>query len=229
MGIDLEGSPLYKAVIQRKIDGVRSSLANKVFSWDFADNDEDDYIFRRTLKEAIEFDQQDTLEVMLQAHFGDTEYGDGNSKPYYITEALETAAWLGKQNIVAWLLETEKANIHNISNALAYGTWSKNLQILQLLIDAGANPNYETEWGIPLIAAARTGDLRVVQFLIEASADPNMEIETDGFSSPLVAAAYEGYEKVCEYLLPLTVDEEAIEFVRKELPRRATGRKRREL
>jgi Ankyrin repeats (many copies) len=79
-----------------------------------------------------------------------------------------------------------------------------------------------------LIAAARTGDLRVVRFLVESGADPNMWIDSDGYASPLGVAVYEGYEEVCKYLIPLVVDEEEIEFARRELPRRVAGRKRRE-
>jgi hypothetical protein len=142
MGIDLEGSPLYKSVIQGKVDDVRSSLTNKVFSWDFGDNDEDDYIFRCALRKAIELNRQDIVVVMLQAHFGDNVYGAGNWRPTYIAEALETAARLGKQEIVRQLLDTEKDNIRKISNALTNGVWSRNLQILKMLIDAGAILNW---------------------------------------------------------------------------------------
>jgi ankyrin repeat protein len=81
---------------------------------------------------------------------------------------------------------------------------------------------------ILIIAAARTGDIKVVQFLVEAGADPNMWIDSDGFESPLVAAAYEGYGEVCNYLIPLVVNEEEIEFAQEELQRRAGGGERRE-
>ena len=228
MDIDLEDSPLYKAVVQGIIDDVRSSLTNKVFSWDLTDHDEDDYIFRQALGKAIEIDRQDIVRAMFQAQFGDLEYGVGNWKHQYVTEALETAARLGKQEIVEQLLETEKDSIRRISNALAHGAWSRNLRILQMLIDAGASANCETTWGTPLIAAARTGDLKVVQFLVEAGADINMWVDMDGYTSPLLVSAYDGHEEVFEYLLPLVTNEEEIEAARNALPRKAARRKQRE-
>jgi hypothetical protein len=39
----LEESPIYQAVIKDKIDDVRSSLAHKVVSWDWADNELEKY------------------------------------------------------------------------------------------------------------------------------------------------------------------------------------------
>jgi hypothetical protein len=79
-----------------------------------------------------------------------------------------------------------------------------------------------------LVAATRTEDLKVVRFLVEAGADPNMWVDLDDYASPLLAAAYEGYEKVFDYLLPLVTDKGGIESIREELRRRAAGRKRRE-
>jgi ankyrin repeat protein len=144
MGIDLENSPLYKSVIHGKVDGVRSSLTGKVFSWDFADDDEDDYIFRSALEKAIELNHQAIVAIMLQSQFGDNECSVGNWRSHYVAEALEISARLGKQEIVRQLLETEKDNIRKISVALTHGVWSRNLQILKMLIDAGASSNCET-------------------------------------------------------------------------------------
>jgi hypothetical protein len=228
MGINLEDSPLYQSVIKGNVDNIRTNLDNKIFSWDIADDDEDDYIFRNALRKAIELDRKDIVEVMFQAHFGDNEYGFGNWKRQYVAEALETAARLGKQEIVQQIIATEKDNIRTISNALAHGVWSRNLQILKILVDAGASSNCETDWGTPLIAASSTGDLKVVQFLVEAGADPTMWVDLDGYVSPLIAAADAGHEEIFEYLLPLVTDEEEIEAARKELSRRGAGRKWRE-
>ncbi|PSB57807.1 ankyrin repeat domain-containing protein [Chamaesiphon polymorphus] len=207
----LEESPIYQAVIKGKIDDVRSSLAHKVFSWDWADDDEDDYIFRNSLNKAVEIDRSDIVAILLQAHFGDNGYDKRNWKPWYVTEALETAARLGRQEIVRQVLETEQDNIRNISNALDSGVWSRNITILQMLMDAGASPNAITDWGTPLIAATSAGDLNVVKFLIEAGADPNKGVDMKGYCSPLLSAAFEGHQDIFDYLLPFVTDEEEIE------------------
>ena len=210
----LEDSQIYRAVIQGKIDDVRSSLGNRVFSWDWADDDEDDYIFRKSLRKAIEIDRPDILAVMLQANFGQNEYDRGTCKPWYIAEALEAAAFIGNQEIVKQLLETEKDNIHNISNALDNGVWSGNITLLQMLLDAGASPNARTDCGTPLIAAAQAGDVKIVKFLVEAGADPNKWVDMDGYCSPLHSAALEGHKDIFDYLLPLIVDEDEIDAAR---------------
>jgi ankyrin repeat protein len=212
----LEESPIYQAVIQGKIDNIRANLAHKVFSWDWADDDEDDYIFRNSLNKAIEIDRPDILAIMLQANFGNNEYGSW--KCWYIAEALETAARLGRQEIVRQILETEQDNIRNISNALANGVWSKNISILQMLMDAGASPNARTDWGgTPLIAAASTGDLKVVKFLIEAGADPGQWVDMDGYCSPLLSAAFDGHQDIFDYILPFVTDEWEIKTAREYL------------
>ena len=213
----LKESPIYKAVIRGNVDDVRSSLANKIFSWDMAEWDEDDYIFRQALNKAIELNYIDIVSAMLQAHFGENDYYRKSWKPWYVSEALNTAALLGRDKIVHQILEIDNDNIHKISDALAHGVWSSNIQILQMLMDAGASPNCETEWGTPLIAAARTGNLKIVQFLVEAGADPSKWVDMDGYESPLSAAAYEGHEHIFEYLLPSVADEEEIIFAKESL------------
>jgi Ankyrin repeats (3 copies) len=206
----LEESQIYRAVIQGKIDDLRSSLDDRIFSWDWADDDEDDYIFRKSLRKAIEIDRPDILAVMLQANFGQNDYARGTWKPWYVAEATEAAAFIGNQEIVKQLLETEKDNIHNISNALANGVWSGNIIMLQMLIDAGASPNARTEWGTPLMAAAQAGDLKIVKFLLEAGADPNKWVDMDGYCSPLLSAALEGHKDIFDYLLPSIINEDEI-------------------
>jgi ankyrin repeat protein len=213
----LKESSIYKAVVRGDVDDVRLSLANKIFSWDMAEWDEDDYIFRQALNKAIELNYLDVVSAMLQSQFGENEYYRTSWKPWYVSEALNTAALLGRDKIVHHILAIDKDNIHKISDALAHGAWSCNIQILQMLMDAGASPNCETEWGTPLIAAARTGDLEIVKFLIKAGADPSKWVDMDGYASPLFAAAYEGHEHIFEYLLPSVTDESEIRYAKESL------------
>lgn len=223
----VEESPIYQAVIQGKSENVRLSLADKVFSWDMAEQDEDDYIFRQALNKAIELNYLDVVSAMLQAHFGENSHYRRSWKPWYVAEALNTAALLGRDKIVYQILETDKDNIHEISDALAHSVWSHNIQIIQMLVDAGANPNCETRWGTPMIAAARTGDLEIVQFLIEAGADPSKWVDMDGYESPLSAAAYAGHEHIFEYLLPSVTDESEIDAAKKSLQASLKKKKRK--
>ncbi|RCJ21073.1 hypothetical protein A6770_30860 [Nostoc minutum NIES-26] len=151
-----------------------------------------------------------------------------NYKTRYFKEALERAASLGRLNIVQQILALQQFDGLCLSNALAHGVWSRDIKILEVLIKAGAYLNYRTEWGTPLIAAARTGEVRIVRYLVEAGANPNMWIDLDGYMSPLSAAVYEGHQEVCDYLLPLITDPEEIEYAERELPKAVIRKQRRE-
>jgi len=149
-------------------------------------------------------------------------------KSRYFREALEKAAYLGRLEIVRRILNIETFSSASLSQALSDGVWSRDLRIVQALVDAGATLNWETEGGTPLIAAARAGDLSIVQYLVEAGADPNMWIDDSGYRSPLCDAVYEGHEDICEYLLPFISDSEEIEYARQELPKAVIRKQRRE-
>ncbi|MBD2200082.1 MULTISPECIES: ankyrin repeat domain-containing protein [Calothrix] len=151
-----------------------------------------------------------------------------NYKIRYFQEALEMAARLGRVNIVQQILAIQKFDGHSLSNTLAHGVWSKDIKIVEVLIAAGAYLNLRTDWGPPLIAAARTGEVRIVRYLVEAGADPNLWIDYDGYMSPLSVAVYEGNQEVCEYLLPLITDSQEIEYAERELPKAVIRKQRRE-
>ncbi|BAY26955.1 hypothetical protein NIES2100_67710 [Calothrix sp. NIES-2100] len=151
-----------------------------------------------------------------------------NYKICYFKEALEMATRLGRLNIVQQILAIQKFDGHSLSNSLAHGVWSKDIKIVEVLIAAGAYLNLRTDWGTPLIAAARTGEVRIVRYLVEAGADPNLWIDYDGYMSPLSVAVYEGNQEVCDYLLPLITDSEEIEYAERELPKAVIRKQRRE-
>lgn len=147
----------------------------------------------------------------------------------YFREALEIAARLGRLEIVQRIFELETFSNKSLSQILAYGVWSGDLRIVQILVNAGAILNIQTEYyGTPLIAAARAGNLSIVQYLVEAGADPNMWIDDSGYRSPLCSAVYEGHEDICEYLLPLVSDSEEIAYAREKLPKAIIRKQRRE-
>lgn len=183
------------------------------------------------MDKAIELNRQEILMAMLQAQFGDNDYG--NWKPRYVAEALETASRHGRQEIVKQILEIKKDNIRSISNALSNGVWSHNLEILKMLVDAGASPNCQTDWGTSLIAAVETGDLQIVHFLVQVGADPNIRANLNGYMngyySPLWSAASNGYDVIFEYLAPLINDRESINSARKELTLRINRTSREDL
>lgn len=209
----VERTALYKAVTQGDLDQVRSLILGKTFIWDISDYDMDAYTFKHALVRAVELDHKETVQIMLSATFACNKFGSW--KPHYVAEVLEKAAKFGRLGIVQQILTTEKDNCRRISEALAYGVWSHNLQVLQNLIDAGANPNCEVSyWGTPLVAAVAAGSLEVVKYLVESGADPNVQVVRNGcYVSALSTAVRDGKREIVDYLLPLITNPEDIEYV----------------
>jgi hypothetical protein len=87
--------------------------------------------------------------------------------------ALLEAAELGRKNTVEALLAAGARSY--INESLIKAAQFGYLEIAQLLIQAGANPNYKTKYGTtPLMAAARVPFAEdLIRLLINAGADPD--------------------------------------------------------
>ena len=73
--------------------------------------------------------------------------------------------------------------------ALMFAIWNGHLDIVQMLLQAKANPNLHNETGFTaLFLAAMNGYSDIVQQLLECGANPNIS-DRDG-STPLYAAVY---------------------------------------
>ncbi len=102
-----------------------------------------------------------------------------------------------------WRLVRDGANLRHIDEGtglspLAFSIQQKNLEIVRMLVEAGADAN----WGgttTPLEAAALEGDPEMAQILIEAGAEIDRRVD-DGFT-PLMTAAALGHRRVCQRLL----------------------------
>ncbi len=81
---------------------------------------------------------------------------------------------------------------------------SGNLQLVKLLLDAGADPNLETIRGTVLSQSAYEGKLEIVKALIESGADVHKKSEHSG--DPLQEALIGGNPKIVETLIAAGVD-----------------------
>lgn len=102
-----------------------------------------------------------------------------------------------------WRLIKDGANLRHVDEGtglspLAFGIQQKRLELVRMLVEGGADPN----WGgttTPLEAAALEGDPEMAQILIEAGAEIDRRVD-DGFT-PLMTAAALGHRRVCQKLL----------------------------
>jgi ankyrin repeat protein len=82
--------------------------------------------------------------------------------------------------------------------------WTKQLGMVELLLEAGADPN-GMKLNAPLASAAFRGRVRMVRLLLS---QPNIEvdkIDVDG-QTPLISAAQMGHARVVELLLEAGAD-----------------------
>ena len=86
------------------------------------------------------------------------------------------------------------------STPLYEAAWKGHTNVVQILIDKGADLNKTSQWGqTPVNMAARAGHKHVVQLLLDKGADPN---EASGRGqTPLHWAAMEGHKYVVQMLL----------------------------
>ncbi|KAL6624649.1 hypothetical protein ACP70R_031970 [Stipagrostis hirtigluma subsp. patula] len=118
---------------------------------------------------------------------------------------LVWAAGHGQQDAVKLLLEhNAKPNtetddgITPLLSAVAAGS----LPCLEVLIQAGADPNIRAGGATPLHIAADSGNIEVIKCLLKAGGDPNT-CDDDGLK-PIQVAALRNNREVVELLLPLT-------------------------
>ncbi|KAL5722536.1 hypothetical protein ACHQM5_006048 [Ranunculus cassubicifolius] len=119
--------------------------------------------------------------------------------------ALRWAATKGNHKAVRLLLNRHAdPNISYLqtSTPLLVSVVAKSLRCLNLLLEAGADPDVPGLGVVPLICAAENGQANMVLSLLKAGANPNVTDE-DGLR-PIEVAAVSHHKDVVEILIPVT-------------------------
>ena len=117
---------------------------------------------------------------------------------------LAHAAAYGHTDIVRYLLCLPEVdvNLRNDDNktALQHAVFMKETDIVQLLIDAGAEVNTQNNEGhSPLYVACKSGELDIVKMLVRAGAGVSVA-DNDGYTC-LMLAAWHGHTDIVRYLV----------------------------
>ncbi|RDW64332.1 uncharacterized protein DSM5745_09743 [Aspergillus mulundensis] len=115
---------------------------------------------------------------------------------------LGTAVKHGHASTVRFLLESgARIDVHNAygdRHFLHLASSRGHLEVVKVLVDAGADVNFANHNSTALSAAAYRGDVDLVKFLLQRGADPNWG---DSTSEPLKLAALENHVEVIQCLL----------------------------
>ena len=126
---------------------------------------------KSTLEVGCEKGNVEVIEALLEVESdGDVQYSAFNT-------AFNTAVEHNHTKLVKWFLES--GNITNIpASALSFAIDNQSIELVQLLLDRGAQVNLQNNRGVSaLMLAVNKGNVEVVKELLERGADVNLKGE----------------------------------------------------
>ncbi|XP_034063442.1 dynein heavy chain 12, axonemal isoform X1 [Gymnodraco acuticeps] len=186
-------TPLFLAVVHGVRDNATFLLQNA--SSPDLQNDEQD----SPLVAAILNDQYDLATLLLRYRANVDQTGPLNRT------ALHESAFLGLENFVHLLLEScADPNARDIKKKtpLALAAQNGHLNVVEALLQKGANVCCESESGPVLFDAAASGNPDIISLLLDHGADPNQPLSSGHL--PIHRVAYHGHILALERLIPVT-------------------------
>uniref|UniRef100_A0AAX7VS11 SOCS box domain-containing protein n=1 Tax=Astatotilapia calliptera TaxID=8154 RepID=A0AAX7VS11_ASTCA len=119
--------------------------------------------------------------------------------------ALHESAFLGLENFVYLLLESgANPNACDVKKKtpLALAAQNGHLNVVEVLLQKGAQVWCESESGTILFDAAASGNPDIISLLLEHGADPNVPLYSGHL--PVHRVAYHGHRLALEHLIPVT-------------------------
>ncbi|XP_051280511.1 dynein axonemal heavy chain 12 isoform X2 [Dicentrarchus labrax] len=158
-------------------------------------NDEQD----SPLVAAILNDQYDLATLLLRYNAKVDQTGPLNRT------ALHESAFLGLENFVYLLLESgADPNACDIKKKtpLSLAALNGHLNVVEVLLQKGADVWCESESGTVLFDAAASGNPDIISLLLDHGADPNLPLYSGHL--PIHRVAYHGHILALEHLIPVT-------------------------
>ncbi|XP_063744832.1 ankyrin repeat and SOCS box protein 14 isoform X2 [Eleginops maclovinus] len=186
-------TPLFLAVVHGLRDNATFLLQNA--SSPDLQNDEQD----SPLVAAILNDQYDLATLLLRYRANVDQTGPLNRT------ALHESAFLGLENFVHLLLESSAdPNARDIKKKtpLALAAQNGHLNVVEALLQKGANVSCESESGPVLFDAVGSGNPDIISLLLDHGADPNQPLSSGHL--PIHRVAYHGHILALERLIPVT-------------------------
>ncbi|MBT2683432.1 ankyrin repeat domain-containing protein [Bacillus sp. ISL-37] len=132
----------------------------------------------------------------------------------YYEEDIEVSTLIdavisGNTKKVSSLIENGE-DIHQIDyngyTALDWAVMDDNIQMVQLLLQLKADPNFESDYGMtPFMTASEKGTASIIKMLHEAGGDPNYQEMSSGYTA-LTYAVFSGEIETVELLIELGAD-----------------------
>lgn len=119
---------------------------------------------------------------------------------------IQYAAFSGRVQMVEKFIAAGSPLDHHVRAPLEFAAQQSQWEIIKLLIDKGADPNYKSSGDSPLHAASKAGQLDLVKQLIEAGAEINDLSYKGHDDSPLTYAIKNGHLDVVKYLIEQGAD-----------------------
>ncbi|WLR56986.1 ankyrin repeat domain-containing protein [Mesobacillus subterraneus] len=145
------------------------------------------------------------------AFFAEDEFFEEDIEASALTDAVIS----GNAKKVASLIE-DGEDIHQIDyfgySALDWAIMDDNLQMVQLLLDLKADPNFESDYGMtPFMTASEKGSESIIKILHDAGGNPNYQEMSSGYTA-LTYAVFSGEIETVKLLIELGADSQLKDY-----------------